>query len=69
MTYKELLDMYAGKKAHFDLSQEGCYLLDFTGASYTNVLVHEPHEEFVILFDEVEKYKFALPYSQTIIRM
>jgi hypothetical protein len=69
MTYKELLEKYAGKKAHFDLSQEGYYLIDFTGSSYTNVQVREAHEEFVILFDEVEKYKFALPYSQTIIRM
>jgi len=69
VTYKELLEKYAGKKAHFDLSQEGYYLLDFTGSSYTNVHVREAHEEFVILFDEVEKYKFALPYPQTIIRM
>ncbi len=69
MTYKELLETYAGEKAHFDLGQEGFYLLDFTGSSYTNVHVREAHEEFVILFDEVEKYKFALPYSQTIIRM
>ena len=69
MTYKELLDKYVGKKAHFDLSQEGYYLLDFTGSSFTNVNVREAHEEFVILFDEVEKFKFALPYSQTIIRL
>jgi hypothetical protein len=69
MTYKELLESYLGEKAHFDLSQEGYYLLDFTGSSYTNVNVREAHEEFVILFDEVEKYRFALPYAQTIIRM
>jgi len=69
MTYKDLLEKYVGEKAHFDLSQEGYYLLDFTGSSYTNVIVREAHEEFVILFDEVEKFKFALPYSQTIIRM
>jgi hypothetical protein len=69
MTYKELLIKYVGEKAHFDLNQEGYYLLDFTGSSFTNVHVREAHEEFVILFDEVEKFKFALPYSQTIIRM
>ncbi len=69
MTYKELLEEYVGKKAHFDLSQEGYYLLDFTGSSYANVNVSEAHEEFVILFDEVEKFKFALPYFQTIIRL
>jgi len=69
MTYKQLLEKYTGKKAHFDLSHEGYYLLDFTGSSFTNVIVHEAHEEFVILFDEIEKYKFALPYSQTIIRL
>jgi len=69
MTYKELLIKYVGEKAHFDLNQEGHYLLDFTGSSFTNVNVREAHEEFVILFDEVEKFKFALPYSQTIIRM
>ena len=43
MTYKELLDKYVGKKAHFDLSQEGYYLLDFTGSSFTNVNVREAH--------------------------
>jgi len=69
MTYKELLEKYIEKKAHFDLSQEGYYLLDFTGTSFTNVIVREAHEEFVILFDEVEKFKFTLPYSQTLIRM
>ncbi len=69
MTYKELIEKYVGEKAHFDLSQEGYYLLDFTGSSFTNVNVREAHEEFVILFDEVEKFKFALPYSQIIIRM
>jgi len=69
MSYKELLEKYIGKKAHFDLSQEGSYLLDFTGSSFTNVNIQEAHEEFVILFDEVEKFKFVLPYSQTIIRI
>lgn len=69
MTYKELMEKYVDEKAHFDLSQEGYYLLDFTGSSFTNVIVREAHAEFVILFDEVEKFKFTLPYSQTIIRM
>jgi hypothetical protein len=69
MTYKDLLEKYVGEKAHFDLSQEGYYLLDFTGSSFANVEVREAHEEFVILFDEVEKFKFTLPYSQTIIRL
>jgi len=69
MTYKELMEKYVDQKAHFDLSQEGYYLLDFTGSSFTNVIVREAHTEFVILFDEVEKFKFTLPYSQTIIRM
>ena len=69
MTYKELMETYVDQKAHFDLSQEGYYLLDFTGSSFTNVIVREAHDEFVLLFDEVEKFKFTLPYSQTIIRM
>lgn len=69
MTYKELMETYIDQKAHFDLSQEGYYLLDFTGSSFTNVIVREAHDEFVLLFDEVEKFKFTLPYSQTIIRM
>ncbi len=68
MKYKEYLEKYKGQKAHFDLDQEGYYLLDFTGKSYTNVEVLEVHSEFIILFDEVEKSNMVVPYERLLIR-
>ncbi len=68
MTYKELLTEYIGHKAHFDLALEGYYLIDFSGASYSNAELREAHDEYVIIFDEVEKYNLVLPYSQIVIK-
>lgn len=68
MTYKIFLEKYSGKKAHFDLSMEGYYLIDFSGASYSNATVLEAHDEFIILFDEVDKNKLLIPYSKIVIR-
>lgn len=68
MSYKEFLQKYVGKKAHFDLSMEGYYLLDFTGSSYSNAILREAHDDFVIMYDEVDKYNIVIPYSNTVIR-
>ncbi len=68
MTYKELLTKYVGQKAHFDLGLEGFYLIDFSGASYSNAILREAQDEYVIVFDEVEKHNLVLPYSQVVIR-
>ncbi len=68
MKYKEYLEKYNGQKAHFDLDQDGYYLLDFSGKSYSNVVVLEVHSEFIILFDEVEKSNMIVPYAQLLIR-
>jgi hypothetical protein len=69
MTYKEFVGKYVGKKAHFDKNLEGQYLLDFTGASFSNVVVKGAHEEFYALFDEVEKVYVLVPYVRTVIRV
>jgi len=69
MTYKELLTKHVGKKAHFDLALEGFYYLDFSGVSYSNAELREAHDEFVIIYEEVEKRILVLPYSQLVIRL
>ena len=68
MKLKNYLDKYRGEKAHFDLDPEGYYLLDFTGRSYTNVDVLEVHDEFVILYDQVDKSKVIVPYARLLVR-
>ncbi len=68
MTYKDLLSKYVGQKAHFDLGLEGFYLIDFSGSSYSNAVLREAQDEYVIVFDEVEKHNLVLPYSQVVIR-
>ena len=68
MMYKDYLDQYRGEKAHFDLDVEGYYLLDFTGRSYSNVDVIEVHDDFVILYDQVDKSNMLVPYSMLIVR-
>ncbi len=68
MTYKALLSKYIGRKAHFDLGLEGFYLIDFSGASYSNAILREAQDEYVIVFDEVEKHYLVLPYAQIVIR-
>lgn len=69
MTYKELLTKHVGQKAHFDLALEGFYYLDFSGASYSNSHLREVHDEFVIVYEEVEKRLLVLPYAQLVIRL
>lgn len=69
MTYKELLNKYVGRKAHFDLALEGFYLIDFSGTSYSNAVLREAEDEYVVVYDEVEKHNLVLPYSQVVIRL
>jgi len=69
MTYQEMLKQYVGQKAHFDLALEGFYFLDFSGASYSNAELREAHQEFVIVYEQVEKRLLVLPYSQLVIRI
>jgi hypothetical protein len=54
LKYKEFMQKYVGQKAHFDLSMEGYYLVDFSGASYANGTLKEVHDDFLILYDEVD---------------
>ncbi len=68
MSYKEYMQKYVGQKAHFDLGMEGYYLVDFSGSSYANCTLREVHEEFLILYDEVDKYNLMISYSNTVIR-
>ncbi len=68
MTYREFLTKYIGQKAHFDLALEGYYLIDFSGASYSNAELREAQDEYVVIYDEVEKYNLVLPYSQIVIK-
>lgn len=68
MRHQELIENYVGQKAHFDIHEGGHYLIDFSGLSYPNVVVSEAHEQFLIIFDEIEKSYLAIPYSSTVIR-
>lgn len=68
MSYKDFMQKYVGQKAHFDLSMEGYYHIDFSGSSYANVTLREAHEEFLIIYDEVEKYNLVISYDNTVVR-
>ncbi len=69
MTYKDFFQKYVGKKGHFESSMEGQYLLDFTGASFANVLVKGAHQEFLAIFDEVEKVFVIVPYAKLLVKV
>jgi len=68
VSYKDYMQKYVGQKAHFDLSMEGYYLIDFSGSSYANATLREAHEEFLVLYDEVDKYNLVISYDNTIVR-
>ncbi len=68
MSYKEFMQKYVGQKVHFDLSMEGYYLIDFSGSSYANGTLREVQDDFLILYDEVDKYNLVISYSNTVVR-
>ena len=68
MNYKEFMQKYVGQKMHFDLGMEGYYLIDFSGSSYANGTLREVHDDFLVLYDEVEKYNLVISYSNTVVR-
>jgi hypothetical protein len=68
VTYKDYLEKYRGKKAHFELDSEGYYVLDFTGRSFSNADVIDLQEEFMILKDEVDRTNLLVPYARLIVK-
>ncbi len=68
MSYRDFMQKHVGQKAHFDLSMEGYYLIDFSGSSYANATLREVHEEFLVLYDEVDKCNLIISYSNTVVR-
>lgn len=68
MKYKDYLQKYKGKKAHFDFDPAGYYHIDFTGRSYSNVDVLEVNDEFIVIYDQLDKSKLLIPYTRLLVR-
>jgi hypothetical protein len=68
MKYRDYLQKYIGQKAHFDFDPAGYYHLDFTGRSYSNVDVLEVNDEFILIFEHIDKTKLVIPYTRLLIR-
>jgi len=68
MKYKEYLGKYIGEKMHFDIDPNGDYSLDMTCRTYANGFIKEVHDEFVIIYDQLDKSNLVVSFMRLYIR-